>query len=61
MTLKIADTNDIVARFADKVDHMAGKMDRQAEESRAADRQLRERIDSLMSAIGEMLRARDAK
>jgi hypothetical protein len=36
LTLKIADTNDTITRFA--------------EESRAADRQLGERIDALVSA-----------
>ena len=41
--MKIADTNDSIARLA--------------EESRAADRQLRERVDSLVSAIGEPIRA----
>jgi len=41
LTVKIADTNDTITRFA--------------EESRAADRQLGERIDALVSAIGKML------
>jgi flagellar hook-associated protein FlgK len=43
LTLKIADTNDAITRLA--------------EESRAADQQLRERIDSMVSAIGELIRA----
>lgn len=41
LTLKVADTNDAITRLA--------------EESRAADRQLGERIDSLVSAIGKLL------
>jgi len=41
LTPKIADTNDAVARLAD--------------ESRAADTQLGERIDALVSAIGQFL------
>jgi hypothetical protein len=41
LTLKIADTNDTVARLA--------------EESRAADKRLGERIESLVSAIGQYL------
>jgi flagellar hook-associated protein FlgK len=39
LTLKVADTNDAIIRFA--------------EESRAADRQLGDRIDALVSAIGK--------
>jgi len=41
LTLKLADTNDAITRLA--------------EESRAADRQLGERIDALVSAIGKLL------
>jgi hypothetical protein len=41
LTLKVADTNDAIIRFA--------------EESRAADRQLGDRIDALVSAIGKFL------
>ena len=42
LTLKLADTNDVVTRLA--------------EESLAADKKLGERIDSLVSGIGELLR-----
>jgi hypothetical protein len=42
LTFKIADTNDAITRLAD--------------ESRAADQKLGQRIDSLVRAIGEMLR-----
>jgi septal ring factor EnvC (AmiA/AmiB activator) len=42
LTLKVSDTNDAIARLAD--------------ESRAADQQLRERIDGLVSAIGALIR-----
>jgi septal ring factor EnvC (AmiA/AmiB activator) len=52
LTLKIADTNDSIARFA--------------EESREGDRQLREadarlgaRIDALVSAIGQLIAAKN--
>ena len=41
LTLKIADTNDTVVRLA--------------EESRDADKRLAERIDALVSAIGQFL------
>lgn len=41
LTLKIADTNDTVVRLA--------------EESREADKRLGERIDALVSAIGQFL------
>src|SRR5579871_6714211 len=41
--VKIADTNDAITRVA--------------EESHAADQQLRERVDSLVSAIGEFIRS----
>jgi len=40
--MKIAETNDTITRLA--------------EDSRAADQQLRERIDTLVSAIGELIR-----
>jgi septal ring factor EnvC (AmiA/AmiB activator) len=52
LTLKIADTNDSVARLADRVDGLGEKIDRLAQESREADRRLGERIDALVSAIG---------
>jgi hypothetical protein len=52
LTLKIADTNDAIARLAEesqkKIDHLA-------EESRAADQRLGDRIDALVSAIGKLL------
>ncbi|MGC9949992.1 MAG: hypothetical protein ABSF64_26800 [Bryobacteraceae bacterium] len=41
LTIKLADTNDAITRFA--------------EESRAADRQLGERIEALVSAMGKFL------
>ena len=41
LTLKVADTNDAITRLA--------------EESRAADRQLGERIDALVSATGKWI------
>ncbi|MGO4882067.1 MAG: hypothetical protein ACLP59_14740 [Bryobacteraceae bacterium] len=41
LTLKVADTNDAITRLA--------------EESRAADRQLRERIEALVSAMAKFL------
>ncbi len=52
LTLKIADTNDTVARLADETQK---KIDRLAEESRAADKRLGERIEALVSAIGQYL------
>ena len=52
LTLKIADTNDTITRLAEETH---AKIDRLAEESRAADQQLRERIESLVSAIGRLL------
>jgi hypothetical protein len=59
LTLKIADTNDAISRLGEKVDRLAeethGKIDRLAAESQVADQQLRERIDSLVSAIGSLL------
>jgi chromosome segregation ATPase len=48
LTLKIADTNDTVTRLAEKIDSLA-------EESRAADKRLGERIEALVSAIGQYL------
>ena len=49
LTLKIADTNDAITRLADETQI---KIDRLAEQ----DRRLGERIDSLVSAIGEFIR-----
>ena len=52
LTLKIADTNDTIARLAEE----SREADRRiAEESREADRRLVERIDALVSAIGKLL------
>jgi predicted nucleic acid-binding Zn-ribbon protein len=48
LTLRIADTNDTVARLAEKIDLLA-------EESRAADKRLGERIEALVSGIGQFL------
>jgi TolA-binding protein len=63
LTLKIADTNDTITRLGEetngKIMRLAeethARIDRLAEESRAADQQLRERIDSLVSATGPLL------
>lgn len=54
LTLKIADTDDVVARLGEKID-------RPAEESRAADQRLSDRIDALVSAMGEFLKSRNGK
>ena len=48
LALKIADTNDTIARLAENVD-------RYAADSRAADQALGARIDALVSAIGKIL------
>jgi hypothetical protein len=50
LTIKVADTNDAIARLADEVRN-------NTEAARVADQELRERISSLVSAIGEMIRA----
>ena len=63
LTLKIADTNDAVARLAEEtqknIDRLADETQkniaRLAAESRAADQALSERITALVSAIGQML------
>ena len=66
LTLKIADTNDAVAatneavsRLADEtqksIDLLAKDNARFAAEARAADQALRERIEALVSAIGQIL------
>jgi len=52
LTLKIADTNDAVTRFAEETQK---KMDRLADEFREADKKLGERIDALVSAIGQFI------
>ena len=48
LTLKIADTNDAVAATNETVDRLA-------KESRAADQALHDRIQALVSAIGQTL------
>ncbi|MGO9255239.1 MAG: hypothetical protein ACLQU1_02895 [Bryobacteraceae bacterium] len=50
LTLKIADITDAIARPADEP---YKKFDRRAEEWRAADKRLGERIDALAAAIGK--------
>lgn len=52
LTLKIADTNDAITRLADET---RSNIDRLAKETRAADQALHERIQSLVSAIGQTL------
>ena len=52
LTLKIADTNDAVARLADETRQ---NIDRMANEARAADQALGARVEALVSAIGQML------
>jgi|SRR5579872_18218 len=47
LTIKVSDTNDAITRLA--------------EETRVADRKLGERIDSLVSAMGEFIRRQDAE
>ena len=63
LTLKIADTNDLISRFADEfrvgIAELRGEtrvgLAAFRDESRAADARLGERIDALVSAIGQML------
>ena len=59
LTLKVADTNDVISRLAQEsreADHRLGeRIDSLAAESREADRRLGERIDALVSAIGKPL------
>jgi hypothetical protein len=59
LTFKIADTNDAISRLADEtqksIDLMAKDNARFAAETRAADQALRERIEALVSAIGQIL------
>jgi hypothetical protein len=53
LTFKVAETNDAIARLGEDTN---AAITRFAEESRAADKKLGERIDSLVSGIGELLR-----
>jgi len=59
LTLKIAETNETIVHLDEslsaRMDVLTARMEQLAEESRAADQQLRERIDALVSAIGKML------
>jgi hypothetical protein len=63
LTLKIADTNDVISRLSDETraadQQFSQRMDRLAEESRIADQRLGERIDALVSAIGKFMSTRD--
>src|SRR5437870_4801476 len=52
LTIKLADTNDAITRLAEESRAADQKL-------QAADQKLGERIDTLVSAIGEMLRARN--
>jgi len=56
LTLKIADTNDAVTRFAEESRAADQKLGQRIDE---VDRRLGERIDKLVSAIGDMLRPRN--
>src|SRR5947209_4267425 len=55
LTLKIADTNDAIVRLGEETREQIKHF---AEESRAADERLGQRIESLVSAIGKMLAAK---
>ena len=50
LTVKLADTNDAITRLAEETKGFA-------EESRAGDKRLEKRIDTLVSAIGQFLSA----
>ncbi len=52
LTLKIADTNDAISRMADETQKSIARL---AAESRAADQELRQRIEALVPAIGRTL------
>ena len=59
LTLKIADTNDTVARLADdtqkNIDRLSVELRAADLRGRASEQELRDRIDALVSAIGKML------
>jgi hypothetical protein len=60
LTKKIADTNQAVVRLADETSagmrELRAGIDELRQETAAADRRLGERIDALVSAMGEFLR-----
>lgn len=53
LTLKVADTQDAIRQLAEE-------MREGFRESRAADQELRGRVDGFVSAIGELIRARNS-
>jgi septal ring factor EnvC (AmiA/AmiB activator) len=59
LTLKMADTNDKVAETNDTVARLTADLTRQIrasdERAKAAEQELRDRIASLVSAIGQLL------
>ena len=59
LTFKIADTNDAVSRLADETQNTFSRMSAELRASdkraRAAEQELRDRIQALVSAIGQML------
>ena len=52
LSLKIADTNDTVARLTEDLTHQIRASD---ERAKAAEQELRDRISALVSAIGQFL------
>jgi septal ring factor EnvC (AmiA/AmiB activator) len=60
LTLKIAETNHAIAEtnhaIVDADERLSAQIQNLAKESREADRRLAERIDSLVSAMGEFIR-----
>src|SRR5215470_2867680 len=55
LTFKIADTNDAIVRLSDRVDRFVEETSIAHRELRAADEALGQRIDSLVSAIGQLI------
>lgn len=59
LTIKIADTNDAITRFAEESREadarLGARLDALAEESREADARLGARIDSLISGMGQFI------
>jgi flagellar hook-associated protein FlgK len=54
LTVKLAEANDAIARLAYETN---GRINQLADESRAADKRLEGRIDTLVSAMGQFLSA----
>jgi hypothetical protein len=62
LTVQVVEVDDrLSARIADVNDRLGARIEALAEESRAADKRLEQRIESMVSGIGEFIRVQREK